>query len=134
MVYKTVATGLLGALFIVAGANHFVHSAFYQRIVPPSLPDPALLVVISGVAEIAGGIGVLIPPTRKAAGIGLIALLLAVFPANIYMAQHPELYRDLASASALYIRLPLQAVLIAWVFWTCFAHVSERASLRTPQR
>ncbi|HEY3674656.1 MAG TPA: MauE/DoxX family redox-associated membrane protein [Candidatus Tumulicola sp.] len=117
MVYKTVAATLLGALFIAAGANHFVHPAFYQRIVPPSFPSPALLVVISGIAEIAGGFGVLIPVTRKAAGIGLIALLVAVFPANIYMAQHPELYCDIASATTLDIRLPLQAVLIAWVWW-----------------
>jgi uncharacterized membrane protein len=123
LVYKTVATVLLGALFIAAGANHFVHPVFYQQIVPPSFPSPALLVVISGVAEIAGGIGVLIARTRKAAGIGLVLLLLAVFPANVYMAQHPELYRDMASATALYIRLPLQAVLIAWVWWACFARV-----------
>jgi uncharacterized membrane protein len=123
LVNKTVATVLLGALFIAAGANHFVHPALYQHIVPPSFPSPALLVVISGVAEIAGGIGVLIARTRKAAGIGLVLLLLAVFPANVYMAQHPELYRDMASATALYIRLPLQAVLIAWVWWACFGRV-----------
>jgi uncharacterized membrane protein len=121
LVYKTVATVLLGALFIAAGANHFLHPAFYVRIVPPSLPNPALLVVISGVAEIAGGIGVLIRGTRTLAGIGLVTLLLAVFPANIYMAQHPELYRDVASATTLDIRLPLQAVLIAWVWWACFS-------------
>jgi len=121
LVYKTVATVLLGALFIAAGANHFLHPAFYVRIVPPSLPNPALLVVISGVAEIAGGIGVLIRGTRTLAGIGLVALLVAVFPANIYMAQHPELYRDVASATTLDIRLPLQAFLIAWVWWACFS-------------
>lgn len=110
-------------LFIAAGANHFVHPAFYQRIVPPSLPYPALLVVMSGAAEIAGGFGVFIPATRKAAGIGLVALLLAVFPANIYMAQHPQLFGDVASATVLYIRLPLQAVVIAWVWWACFSRV-----------
>jgi uncharacterized membrane protein len=120
LVYKTVATVLLGALFIAAGINHFAHPAFYQQIVPPSFPSPALLVIISGVAEIAGGIGVFIPRTRNAAGIGLVLLLLAVFPANIYMAQHPELYRGIASATALYVRLPLQAVLIVWVWWVCF--------------
>jgi uncharacterized membrane protein len=120
LVYKTVATLLLGVLFIAAAANHFLHPAFYLRIVPPSLPNPALLVVISGVAEIAGGIGVLIRGTRTLAGIGLVTLLLAVFPANIYMAQHPEIYRDVASATTLDIRLPLQAFLIAWVWWACF--------------
>lgn len=100
-----------------------MHPAVYRHIVPPSFPSPALLVVISGVAEIAGGIGVLIARTRKAAGIGLILLLLAVFPANIYMAQHPELYREVASATVLYVRLPLQAVLIAWVWWVCLGRV-----------
>jgi uncharacterized membrane protein len=119
VVYKTLATYLLGAFFVVAGANHFVHPATYQRIVPPAFPVPALLVVISGLAEIAGGIGVFFKRTRKAAGIGLIALLIAVFPVNIYMAQHAQLFRDIASATVLYWRLPLQAVLIAWVFWTC---------------
>jgi uncharacterized membrane protein len=121
VVYKTVAASLLGALFIVAGVNHFVHSGFYQRIVPPSLPNPALLVAISGAAEIAGGVGVLLRRTRRLAGIGLVALLIAVFPANIYMAQHPDLYRDIASTMALYVRLPLQAVLIAWVWYACLS-------------
>jgi uncharacterized membrane protein len=123
LVYKTVAAVVLGAFFVAAGANHFVHPDVYQRIVPPSLPNPALLVVISGAAEIAGGAGILIRATRSAAGIGLIALLLAVFPANVYMAQHPELYRNIASAATLDVRLPFQAVLIAWVWWVCFHRV-----------
>lgn len=112
-------TILLGAFFIVAGINHFVHPSFYSRIVPPWLPAHALLVQISGVCEILGGAGVFVSKTRGIAGIGLIALLLAVFPANVQMALHPELYRDMGSAVVFYVRLPLQFVLLAWVWWTC---------------
>lgn len=94
-----------------------MHAGVYVRIVPPWLPAPALLVQISGVCEILGGIGVVLPNTRRFSGIGLIALLVAVFPANVQMAQHPQLYADIASAPLLYARLPLQLVLIAWVWW-----------------
>jgi uncharacterized membrane protein len=117
MTPKSVALVLLGLFFIAAGANHFVHPAFYLRIVPGYLPDHALLVAISGVCECLGGIGVLIPRTRRLAGIGLIALLIAVFPANVQMAQHPEFYADIGSPLAFYIRLPLQLAVIAWVCW-----------------
>jgi uncharacterized membrane protein len=110
---------VLAVFFIVAGANHFVHAPFYVRAVPPWLPEPALLVQISGVCEILGGAGVLLRQTRSAAGIGLIALLIAVFPANVQMALHPDLYRDVAGPLALYVRLPLQLVLIACVWWVC---------------
>ncbi len=112
---------LLGVFFIVAGANHFVHPAPYVRIVPDYLPAHALLVQISGVCEFLGGAGVLIRQTRRAAGLGLIALLIAVFPANVQMALHPNLYADMAGAPVLYARLPLQVVVIAWVWWTCLA-------------
>jgi uncharacterized membrane protein len=117
MTPKSVALFLLGVFFIAAGTNHFVHPGFYLRIVPGYLPDHALLVALSGVCECLGGIGVLIPRTRRLAGIGLIALLIAVFPANVQMAQHPELYADVGSALAFYIRLPLQLAVIAWVWW-----------------
>lgn len=116
---RVIALVVLGLFFIAAGINHFVHPGVYVRIVPPWLPAPALLVQISGIAEALGGIGVLVPKTRRFAGWGLIALLVAVFPANVQMAQHPELYADLGAAPAFYIRLPLQLVLIAWVWWSC---------------
>jgi uncharacterized membrane protein len=117
MTVRPVALALLGLFFIGAGANHFVHWGFYLRIVPGYLPDHALLVAISGVCECLGGIGLLIPKVRRLAGIGLIALLIAVFPANVQMVQHPELYRDIGSAPAFYIRLPLQLILILLVWW-----------------
>ncbi|MEP6956341.1 MAG: DoxX family membrane protein, partial [Chthoniobacterales bacterium] len=79
---------LLAVLFVAAGVNHFVSPAPYLAIMPPFLPAPAALIYLSGLAEIAGGLGILWPPTRRAAGLGLIALLVAVFPANIYAALH----------------------------------------------
>ena len=119
--WRRVALVLLAAFFIAAGINHFLHPAFYVRIVPPWLPAHALLVQISGACEIVGGIGVLVPSLRRYAAIGLIALLIAVFPANVQMAQHPELYADVGSAPLFYIRLVLQIVIIAWVWWACLA-------------
>ena len=108
---------LYGLLFMAAGAMHFVVPAYYQAIVPSYLPAPAALVVVSGVAEIAGGIGLLIPSLRPAAGIGLIVLLVAVFPANVEMLR---LYRARGVAgwmeTVLWLRLPLQAVLIWWAW------------------
>jgi uncharacterized membrane protein len=84
---------LLAALFVGAGLLHFLHPETYLRIMPPALPAPRLLVLLSGVAEMAGGLGLLLPATRRWAASGLLALLLAVFPANIYMLQiHEQLY------------------------------------------
>lgn len=107
---------LVGALFMVAGINHFTMPRAYELIVPPSLKrDAKLLVLSSGVAEIAGGAGVLVPRTRRCAGLGLIALLAAVFPANIYMAREPERFPKIPRW-ALYARLPLQPLMGWWVW------------------
>ncbi len=113
---KRLARYLFGAGFIFAGLNHFLMTAFYVSIVPPYLPAPVALVVISGVAEI--GLGALLWFQRWArlAAWGLIALLIAVFPANLYMAVRPDLY-PFAPVALLWLRLPLQAVLIAWAYW-----------------
>ena len=103
--------------FIAAGANHFRDPALYLSIMPPYLPWPGLLVAISGVCEIAGGIGTVISSVRRFAGIGLIILLIAVFPANIFMATsgvQPDSVH--LPEWALWARLPLQLVLIAWVW------------------
>ncbi len=105
----------LAVLFIQAGVAHFVVPDTYKRIVPPSLGDPAMLVRVSGVAEIAGGVGVLVPRTRRLAGFGLIALLAAVFPANVYMAQNPAKFAKIP-AWALYARLPLQPLMMLWAW------------------
>ena len=120
-VVRRIARVVLALFFIAAGINHFVHPGVYVRIVPPWLASPALLVQITGICEMVGGIGVLIRNTRRLAGAGLIALLVAVFPANVQMAQHPELYADIGTAPEFYVRLPLQLVLIAWVWWACIS-------------
>ena len=83
---------------------------------PPYLPWHYELVLISGVFEILGGVALLIPRLQVVAAWGLIALLVAVFPANIYMAQHPELY-PVIPPTVLWARLPLQGVFILWAYW-----------------
>lgn len=109
---------LAAALYIGAGILHFTKTSLYLKIMPPYIPWHLAMVQISGVCEILGGLGLLIPFTRRAAAWGLVALLIAVFPANIYMVT------DQAAAGAesispvlLWVRLPLQLVLIAWVLW-----------------
>jgi uncharacterized membrane protein len=106
-----------GPFFIVAGALHFIRPQTYMKIMPRWLPAHRELVYASGVAEIAGGAGLVHPRTRRWASRLLVATLLAVFPANLDMALHPERYGDrLPGASLLLIaRLPLQLVLVAWV-------------------
>src|ERR1700743_1909247 len=85
---------LMGVLYVGAGVAHFVITRRYEGIVPDYLSAHHELVVMSGAAEIAGGIGVLVPQTRRAAAWGLVILLIAVMPANIWMAQHPERYPE----------------------------------------
>jgi len=113
----TVARFLLAAFMITAGVGHFVRAPFFVAIVPAWLPNPELLVAISGVAEIAGGLGILFPPTRRWAGLGLMVLFVAVFPANINMAVHhiPAGGVEMPPA-ALWARLAFQPVLIYWAW------------------
>jgi uncharacterized membrane protein len=104
----------LALLFVSAGLLHFIRPETFLRIVPPALPAPRLLVLLSGVAEVAGGLGLLLPATRRLAGWGLLALLVAVFPANVYMVGlADELHLP---AWALWARLPLQPLLM-WAVW-----------------
>ena len=113
---KRVGLLTLSVFFIGAGVNHFVSPDFYVRIMPPYLPAHLELVYLSGLFEILGGVGALLPRHRSLAGWGLIALLLAVYPANIHMALHPELFPEM-SEGTIYARLPVQFVLIAWAYW-----------------
>jgi uncharacterized membrane protein len=107
---------LLGAFFIAAGSNHFLMPRAYRAIVPPRLAQRASRVVtISGVAEIAGGVGVLIERTRRPAGLWLIAVLAAVFPANLHMAREPQRFPRIPRW-ALYARLPLQPLMMWWAW------------------
>ena len=108
---------LLATIFVVAGALHFVMPNSYARIMPPWLPAHVPLVYVSGVFEILGGIGILVPAVRVAAGWGLIALLIAVFPANIQMLQTAIVHgQSLPWRLALIARLPLQPLLMFWVY------------------
>ena len=113
---KRYAILVLAAFFVVAGANHFVKPDFYVGIMPPYLPAHLELVYLSGFFEILGGLGVLVPKTRVVAGRGLILLLMAVYPANIHMALHPELFPTIP-VFALYARMPAQVFFVAWAYW-----------------
>ena len=107
----------LGALFLFAGTMHFLKPRPYVAIVPDALPRKREIVFASGVAELAGGAGVLIPTTRRLAGWWLIATLLAIFPANVNMAVNAGRFKAIP-AWALWARLPVQALLIAWAWLT----------------
>lgn len=113
---KQITRYIFGAAFIAAGVNHFLNTPFYVSIIPPYLPWPLVLVYISGLAEIGLGGLLLLERWSAFAGWGLIALLIAVFPANMHMALHSELY-PWASPLGLWLRLPLQGVLIVWAYW-----------------
>ena len=113
---KLLSRWLLAALFITAGVLHFVRTDVFVSIVPPYLPTPELLVYISGAFEIIGGLGLLIPKFRRMACWGLILLLIAVFPANVYMATDPDKFVNAGIPLwAIYLRLPFQGVLMLWV-------------------
>lgn len=115
---RAISLIVLAIAFVIAGANHFRSPEVYLSMMPPWLPAHGWLNWISGAAEIAGGIGVLIPRTRRAAGIGLILLLIAVFPANIQIALNGWPGMDIPRW-VLFARLPFQLLFIAWVVYSC---------------
>ncbi|MCG1002071.1 MULTISPECIES: DoxX family membrane protein [Halobacterium] len=114
---------VMGTIYVVAGVLHFRTPAAFERVVPPSLPRPRALVYVSGVAEVVFGVGVLFERTRRLSAWGIVALLVAVFPANVYMATDnvadelvPEGMERVARVAA-WVRLPLQGVLVLWAWW-----------------
>ena len=113
--WKKIVLFGLAAFFINVGVDHFVNPEFYLSIMPPAFPLHLEAVYISGFFEILGGVGVLIPRLRKIAGWGLVALLVAVYPANIYMAITPEAFPE-ASVALLYVRLAFQFLFIYWAY------------------
>ncbi len=118
---QTVARWVLALFFIVAGVNHFLAPSLYLGMMPVWLPAKEAANLVSGAAEIAGGVGLLIVSLRRAASWGLIALLLAVFPANVHVALQGHMDGLDAPAWLLWLRLPFQAVFIAWVWWVGLA-------------
>jgi uncharacterized membrane protein len=128
---KVTVKYVLAAFFVLAGFNHFRNEYFYVTIMPPYLPWHLFLVYLSGFFEIAFGILLAIPRQEAIAAWGLIALLIAVFPANIHMAVHAELYPQF-SATALWARLPLQAILIAWTYWYTKKSELQSSARRDP--
>lgn len=118
---------LLAVFMILAGINHFRAPDVYVAMMPAALPAHLELVYVSGVAEIAGGLGLLYAPTRRAAAWGLIALFIAIFPANLNMAvNHLPLAGRELPAWALWARLPLQLGLIAWAYVYTRPHRAAR--------
>ncbi len=111
---KATSRGLLAGFFIGAGVMHFVAPEPYEKMTPGWVPHPREVVYLSGVAEMAGGVMVLVPRLRRFAGIYLIALLAAVFPANVQMAFEPE--RHGISPLLLWLRLPLQPLAMWWAW------------------
>ena len=113
---KGILKYLFATSFVLAGLNHFINTDFYLKIMPPYLPWHLLLVYLSGVVEMGLGALLLIPTWARVAAWGLIALLVAVFPANIHMAVNHDLYPNY-SVTALWLRLPLQIVLMVCAYW-----------------
>jgi len=118
---KRLLLWVMAAAYMVAGFNHLLNPSFYVAIIPPGLPEPAWLNLISGLAEIVLGVFLLEPRTRVFAAWGIIALLVAVFPANVYVATEnlglPDGTPGTGNALVSWARLPLQALLILWAWW-----------------
>lgn len=107
---------LMGILYVVAGLNHFRNPRLYLKIIPPYLPNPKLLNYLSGIAEILLGIGICIPMFSKSAAWGIIALLIAIFPANLFMFSNKKAGMGLPKI-VLLLRLPLQIILMVWAYY-----------------
>lgn len=115
---KSAVRVVIALAMVWVGVLHFAQPAGFVKIVPPWLPAPELLVAVSGVAEILGGVGLLVAPVRRLAAFGLVALFVAVFPANVYMAMHDvQPFAVHVSRAAQWARLPFQAVFIAIALW-----------------
>ena len=125
---KRIGLGFVFLWFFIGGIAHFVATDIEMRIVPPYIPWPRAMVLISGVFELLGAVGILIPRARRAAGIGLIALTIAVTPANVYMLQHADRFG--VPEWLLVARLPVQVLLLVLIAWSTGVWTGRR---RAPQ-
>lgn len=116
---KRILLWVMGIAYILAGLNHFREPGFYMPMMPPYLPWHAALVFISGVAEVVLGVAVLVPSLRRLAAWGIIALLIAIFPANLHIALYNVPIGGNAEGLGIWnwVRLPFQAVFILWAWW-----------------
>jgi uncharacterized membrane protein len=118
---KRILLWVMAAAYALAGFNHLVNPAFYVAIIPPGLPAPEWLNLLSGLAEIVLGVALLEPRTRVFAAWGIIALLIAVFPANLYVATQnlgpPDAAPGTGNAALNLARLPMQLLFVLWAWW-----------------
>ncbi len=111
---ESIGLYLASAIYIFAGIMHFINERFYLKAMPPYIPYHKAMVQLSGMAEIVLGAGLLLPATRTYAAWGIIVLLIAVFPANVYMATSGKFHR--MPQLLLWLRLPLQFLLLGWAY------------------
>ena len=121
--YKRIGLTVVFLWFLLGGVAHFSITEAEMSIVPPYIPWPRAAVLISGVFELLGALGIVIPITRRAAGIGLFLLTIAVTPANVYMLQHAELFN--VPRWALIARLPFQVALLALILWSTWTPLNR---------
>jgi uncharacterized membrane protein len=126
-ILKRIGLVLVFLWFLLGGVAHFSLTETEMRIVPAWIPWPRAAVLISGVFELLGAVGVLIPMTRRAAGIGLFLLTIAVTPANVFMLQHAELFN--VPRWALIVRLPFQVLLLALILWSTWSRPVSRVTI-----
>ncbi|HEY2463492.1 MAG TPA: hypothetical protein VGI32_05500 [Steroidobacteraceae bacterium] len=124
-IVKRIGLILVFLWFLFGGVAHFALTETEMRIVPPVIPWPRAAVLVSGVFELLGALGILLPVTRRAAGIGLFLLTIAVTPANVYMLQHAELFN--VPRWALIVRLPFQVALLALILWSTWTPPINRS-------
>ncbi len=126
---KTILLWVMAAAYVFAGFNHLMNPSFYVAIMPPELPNPEWLNVLSGLAEIVLGVYLLEPRVRVLAAWGIIALLVAVFPANVYVAMENLGTEGPGSGNAManWIRLPFQALFVVWAWWYTWPDAEEGA-------
>lgn len=132
MTLKVGLRRLLSVAMISVGVMHFTHEPIFTAIVPPWLPAPRVLVFISGLCEIAGGVGLEFQRTRRAAAWGLLALYIAVFPANIHMAINDVPLNGESLGAGRFVRLPFQFLFMAWAWW--FTRPDPPPELKSPNQ